>query len=79
MSAVYTRRWKSVVRAEYTLTDGPTVWVHRVDPPPRTPSGDRRPGQAEQPPDSWFPVISLVSWTSEPLIANSSPVSVTVN
>ncbi|ATD69450.1 hypothetical protein BPODLACK_00210 [Gordonia sp. YY1] len=33
MSAVYTRRWKSVVRAEYTLTDGPTVWVHRVDPP----------------------------------------------
>ncbi len=33
MSEVYTRRWRAPVRAEYSLTDGPTVWVHRSDPP----------------------------------------------
>ncbi|MBN0974326.1 MULTISPECIES: hypothetical protein [unclassified Gordonia (in: high G+C Gram-positive bacteria)] len=33
LSALYARRWDAHVRAEFTLTDGPTVWVQRVDPP----------------------------------------------
>ncbi|MGW6035954.1 hypothetical protein ACWFOS_20105 [Gordonia terrae] len=33
LSALYARRWNALVRAEFTLTDGPTVWVQCVDPP----------------------------------------------
>jgi GNAT superfamily N-acetyltransferase len=33
LSALYARRWDAQVRAQFTLTDGPTVWVQRVDPP----------------------------------------------
>ncbi|UPW10610.1 MULTISPECIES: hypothetical protein [Gordonia] len=33
LSALYARRWNALVRTEFTLTDGPTVWVQRVDPP----------------------------------------------
>ncbi len=33
LSALYARRWDAQVRAHFTLTDGPTVWVQRVDPP----------------------------------------------
>ncbi|MFE0749394.1 hypothetical protein [Gordonia sp. NPDC058843] len=33
LSALYARRWNALVRAEFALTDGPTVWVQRVDPP----------------------------------------------
>ncbi len=33
LSALYARRWNAQVRAQFTLTDGPTVWVQRVDPP----------------------------------------------
>lgn len=32
MSAYYLK-YNAPVHAEYTLTDGPTVWVHRWDPP----------------------------------------------
>jgi hypothetical protein len=33
LSELYARKWNAQVRAEFTLTDGPTVWVQRVDPP----------------------------------------------
>lgn len=33
LSELYARKWNALVRAEFTLTDGPTVWVQRVDPP----------------------------------------------
>ncbi|MBR7191006.1 hypothetical protein KB201_02435 [Gordonia sp. SCSIO 19800] len=33
LSALYARRWDAQVRAQFALTDGPTVWVQRVDPP----------------------------------------------
>ncbi|WP_042376895.1 hypothetical protein [Gordonia alkanivorans] len=37
MSEVYVRRWDAPVRGEFTLTGGPTVWIHRIAPP-----GERR-------------------------------------
>ncbi|KAF0969671.1 MULTISPECIES: hypothetical protein [Gordonia] len=33
LSQLYARKWNAIVRAEFTLTDGPTVWVQRIDPP----------------------------------------------
>ncbi|MEO9326619.1 hypothetical protein [Gordonia aurantiaca] len=33
MSDYYARRWNAPVRARYTLTDGPSLFVHRADPP----------------------------------------------
>lgn len=33
MSEFYVRKWDALVRGEFTLTDGPTVWIHRVAPP----------------------------------------------
>ncbi|WP_238421271.1 hypothetical protein [Gordonia sp. 'Campus'] len=32
LSDLYARRWSAFVRAQFTLTDGPTVWVQRIDP-----------------------------------------------
>ncbi|ETA06086.1 MULTISPECIES: hypothetical protein [Gordonia] len=32
LSELYARKWNCLVRAEFTLTDGPTVWVQRLDP-----------------------------------------------
>ncbi|WP_439032083.1 hypothetical protein [Gordonia terrae] len=32
LSDLYARRWNAHVRAQFTLTDGPTVWVQRIDP-----------------------------------------------
>lgn len=40
MVGVYTRKWAGRVYAEFTLTDGPTVWFLRANP-----------RQTEQPPD----------------------------
>ncbi|WP_244970900.1 hypothetical protein [Gordonia jinghuaiqii] len=33
LSKLYARKWNALVRAEFTLTDGPRVWVQRIDPP----------------------------------------------
>nr|WP_223205275.1 hypothetical protein [Gordonia jinghuaiqii] len=33
LSRLYARKWDCQVRAEFTLTDGPTVWMQRIDPP----------------------------------------------
>lgn len=33
LSELYARKWNALVRGEFTLTGGPTVWVQRVDPP----------------------------------------------